>query len=88
MTVSRRTFEGYSYRTSSRYGSRATVSVDGPAVAITGPRIDAIVYRLWTGTQGVVFWLIVPALLAAMIAWDWRYLVLANLLQSTPPSWA
>jgi hypothetical protein len=88
VTVSSRAFEGYSYRTSSRYGSRVTVSVNRPAVAITGPRIDTIVYRLWTGTQGVVSWLIVPALLAAMIAWDWRYLVLADLLQSTPPSWA
>jgi hypothetical protein len=35
------------------------------------------VYRLWTGVQVVVFWSIVPALVAAIVVWDWRYLLLA-----------
>jgi hypothetical protein len=49
-------------------------------VTITGPRICVLVYRLWIATQVVLLWAIVPALLAAVILRDWRYLVLALVL--------
>jgi len=38
---------------------------------------------VWIGVQLLVFWLTVPALLAAAVLWDWRYLVLALVLQAT-----
>jgi hypothetical protein len=73
-------FEGYSYRTSSRFGGRSKISVDDGAVTITGPRIGVFLYRLWIVTQVVLLWAIVPALLTAAILRDWRYLVLALVL--------
>ncbi len=77
MSLGETTFEGYSYRTSSRFGGRSKISVDGAAVTITGPRIGAFLYRLWIAVQAIVLWAIVPALLAAMILRDTQYLVLA-----------
>ena len=56
------------------------VSVDATTVSLVGPRIAGTVYRVWTAVQVVVFWSIVPALLAALILWDWRLLVLAVVL--------
>lgn len=76
-------FKGYSYRTSSRFGSRVQVSVDGETVSVVGPRIGVTVYRLWIAAQVVIFWLIVPALAAAVALWDWRYLILALALAVT-----
>jgi len=70
-------FEAYSYRTSSRFGSRVKVSIHEGMVVVTGPRVGVLIYRLWIVAQVIVFWLIVPALLAAAVLWDWRYLVLA-----------
>jgi hypothetical protein len=77
MTEYETTFEGYSYRTSCRFGNRVNLSVDGGIVTVTGPRVGVLTYRLWIAVQVVLFWLIVPALLAAVILWDWRYLLLA-----------
>ena len=80
MSEREKVFEAYSYRTSSRFGSRVKVSIDGGIVAVTGPRVGVLTYRLWIVVQLIVFWLIVPALLAAAGLWDWRYLVLALVL--------
>ena len=71
------TFEGYSYQTSSRFGSRVRVSLEGGMVSVTGPRIGVLLYRLWIVIQAILLWLTVPALLAALALWDWRYLVAA-----------
>lgn len=71
------TLEGYSYRTSSRFGGRVQVSVDDETVTITGPQVGVLLYRLWIAAQILLFWLSVPALLAAVILWDWKYLALA-----------
>ena len=73
-------FEGYSYRTSSRFGGRSRISVNGEMVTVTGPRTNVLVYRLWIATQAILLWAIVPALLAAAILRDWRYLVVALVL--------
>ncbi|MGA9348850.1 MAG: hypothetical protein WBW48_08600 [Anaerolineae bacterium] len=73
-------FKAYSYRTSSRFGSRVRVSVDGQTVSVTGPRVGVIIYRLWIAAQLVLFWAIVPVLLVAAVLWDWRYLVVALVL--------
>jgi hypothetical protein len=83
MSEREKVFEAYSYRTSARFGSRVRVSVDGGMVTVTGPRVGASIYRLWIVAQLILFWLIVPALLAAVVHWDWRYLVLALVLAVT-----
>jgi hypothetical protein len=77
MTGQKGDFEAYSYRTSSRFGSRVEVCVDGETVTVTGPRIGILLYRMWIAVQVGLLALIVPALLAAAILWDWRYLILA-----------
>lgn len=79
-------FEAYSYRTSSRFGSRVKVSIVEGMVTVTGPRVGIFIYRLWIVAQVIVFWLIVPALLATVVLWDWRYLILA--LGLLVPHWA
>jgi hypothetical protein len=70
-------YEVYAYRTGARFGSRVTISVEGGTVTVTGPRVGAPIYRLWIAAQVIVFWSIVPALAAATILWNWRYLLLA-----------
>jgi len=51
--------------------------VDDETVTITGPQVGALLYRLWIAAQIPLFWLSVPALLAAVVLWDWKYLALA-----------
>jgi len=80
MTNQAMEFEGYSYRTSSRFGSRVRVSIEDETVSTTGPRVGVLAYRLWIAAQMVLFWSIVPALVAAVALWDWRCLVLALVL--------
>lgn len=77
------TFEAYSYRTSSRFGSRIKVSVDAETVTVIGPRVMPLIYRLWIGVQIVLFWLIIPTLLAAIVFRDWRLLIPALILAIT-----
>jgi hypothetical protein len=80
MVVKQTVFGGYSYRTGSRFGSRVRVSVDDGMVAVTGPRIGALVYHLWIGAQVALFWSIPPALVAGAILWNWRYVATALVL--------
>jgi len=74
------TFEAYSYRTSSRFGSRIRISVEGETVTVTGPRIEVFLYRFWIAITAVIFALSIFALLASLILLDWRYLVAVPLL--------
>jgi hypothetical protein len=69
-------FEGYGYRTSSRFGSWTRITVDGDMVSVSGPRVGVIVYRLWLASQLLVLALCIPAVLVAVAARDWRYLLL------------
>ncbi|MGD2145843.1 MAG: hypothetical protein PVH41_04015 [Anaerolineae bacterium] len=74
-------FEAYSYRTSSRFGSRVRVFVDDGNVTVTGPRVGVLVHRAWIVAQVALFWATIPALVAAAALWDWRFLALALGLQ-------
>jgi len=65
-------FEGYAYRTSSRFGSWTRITVEGDTVSVTGPRVGVLAYRLWIVAQLLVLALVVPAMLVR----DWRYLLL------------
>jgi hypothetical protein len=73
-------FNGYSYRTSSRFGGRVQLSVDHTTVSVTGPRVGVLTYRLWIALMVVLLWLTPASLLAAAIVSDWRYLILALVL--------
>jgi hypothetical protein len=77
MASKKESFEGYGYRTNSRFGSWTKVVVQDGMVSVTGPRIGVLPYRLWIGLQVVLFWLIPAAVLAAVVLRDWRYLLLA-----------
>jgi hypothetical protein len=69
-------FEGYGYRTSSRFGSWTRITVEGDTVSVTGPRVGVLPYRLWIVAQLLVLALAVPVVLVAVVAGDWRYLLL------------
>jgi hypothetical protein len=73
-------FQGYSYRTSSRFGSRVNISIDDKNVTITGPRTSVFFYRLWIAAQVVLFWLIGPTVVTAVILRNWWYVVLVPAL--------
>jgi hypothetical protein len=77
MTDQETSYDGYGYRTSSRFGSWTKVVVADGMVSVTGPRVGILPYRLWIAGQMILLVLIVPALLAAIVFWDWRFLVLA-----------
>jgi len=81
MNEPKKSFEAYSYRTSSRFGGRVEVLVDDGNVTVTGPRVSVLVHRAWIVAQVALFWSTVPALLAAAILWNWRFLALALGLQ-------
>jgi hypothetical protein len=70
------TLEGYGYRTSSRFGSWTKISVQDDLVSVTGPRVGASSYRLWIACQLLVLALVVAVALVALVARDWRYLLL------------
>jgi hypothetical protein len=74
------TFQGFAYRTSSRFGDCVRLSLAGEMVTVTGPRIGAATYRLWIVTQAVLLALVLPALVIGLALWDWRFLVLAPAL--------
>ena len=70
-------FEVYGYRTSSRFGSRLQVSVEGGMVSVTGPRVGVTVYRLWIAIQSLFLASVLPMLVVAVVLWNWIYLVIA-----------
>ena len=73
-------FQGYGYRTSSRFGSWTRIIVDGDMVSVTGPRVGVFVYRLWLAAQLLILALSIPAILAVVGLRDWRYLLLPPVL--------
>ena len=80
MTERQAKFEGYGYRTGSRFGSWTKIMVDGDVVSITGPRAGILLYRLWIALQVLLEVLVLPAVVAAVIFRDWRYLLLVPAL--------
>ncbi|MCJ7471189.1 MAG: hypothetical protein MUP02_00020, partial [Actinobacteria bacterium] len=56
-------FEGYHYRTSSRFGNRVEISINKESVSITGPRIGVGIYKAWILIQAVLLFLIIPAII-------------------------
>ena len=77
MTDTKTSFEAYGYRTSSRFGSRLKVSVEGGMVSVTGPRVGVAIYRLWIAIQSLFLASVLPMLIVSVVLWNWIYLVIA-----------
>ncbi|MGM0366538.1 MAG: hypothetical protein ACQEP5_08400 [Actinomycetota bacterium] len=69
-------FEGYSYRTGARFGSRVAVRIKDGCLIVTGPRIGPVAYRLWILVQVLVLLMTIPALVLPLIYNAYWYLLL------------
>ncbi|GAI69464.1 unnamed protein product [marine sediment metagenome] len=68
-------FQGFGYRTNSRFADCVKVRVEDQKVTVSGPRVSSFIYRLWIIAQVVLLWSTIPMLLLGLLLWDWRYLV-------------
>jgi hypothetical protein len=68
-------FQGFGYRTNSRFADCVKVQVEDQKITVTGPRVSAFTYNFWITVQIVLLWSTIPMLLLGLILWDWRYLV-------------
>jgi hypothetical protein len=68
-------FQGFGYRTNSRFADCVKVQVESQKVTVTGPRIGASIYNFWIIVQIIQLWSTIPLLLLGLILWDWRYLI-------------
>jgi len=72
-----RVFDGWSYRVGARFAGRVRIAVYEDRVAVGGPRVPRPLYEAWMWVQGLLLALVAPALVAAVVALDWRWLVTA-----------
>jgi hypothetical protein len=70
-------FDGWSYRVGARFAGRVRIAVYEDRVAVAGPRTPRGLYEVWMWVQGLLLALVPPAVVAAVIALDWRWLVAA-----------
>jgi hypothetical protein len=72
-----RVFDGWAYRVGARFAGRVRVAVYHDRVAVAGPRVSRRLYQVWIWAQGLLLALVPPALTAAIVALDWRWLLAA-----------
>lgn len=60
-------FEGYHYRTSSRFGNRIEIFINEENISIIGPRISVGIYKTWILIQAILLFLIIPAIIFPII---------------------
>lgn len=72
-----RVFDGWSYRVGARFAGRVRIAVYDDSVAVAGPRVPRALYETWMWVQGLLLALVPPALIAAVVTLDWRWLVAA-----------
>lgn len=70
-------FDGWSYRVGARFAGRVRVAIYEDRVAVAGPRVPRGLYEAWIWTQGLLLALVLPALVAAVVTLDWRWLLVA-----------
>lgn len=75
--VGARVFDGWAYRVGARFAGRVRIAVYNDSVAVAGPRVPRGLYELWLWVQGLLLALVLPALVAAVVALDWRWFVAA-----------
>lgn len=68
-------FDGWSYRVSARFAGRVRIAVYPDTVAVSGPRVPAALYKAWVWLQSLLLAAVFPALAAAILLLDWRYLL-------------
>ena len=71
-----RVLDGWSYRVSARFAGRVRIAVYPDSVAVAGPRVPSGLYKVWIWVQTLLLAAVFPALAAAIVLLDWRYLVL------------
>jgi hypothetical protein len=75
-----RVFDAWSYRVGARFAGRVRIAVYDDVVAVAGPRVPRWLYELWMWVQGLLLALVLPAVFAAIITLNWRWLVAAVVL--------
>lgn len=85
-TAEERAFDSWSYRVGGRFAGKVRVVVSPDTLVVSGPRIPRGIYRVWMWAQGLVLAIVPPALAWALVALDWRLLVLG--VGSFVLSWA
>ena len=70
-------FDGWSYRMGARFAGRVRIAVYPDTVAVSGPRVPSGIYKVWVWLQSLLLAAVFPALAAAIVLLDWRYLLLA-----------
>jgi hypothetical protein len=70
-------FDGWAYRVGARFAGRVRIAVYSDRVAVAGPRVPRGLYQVWVWVQGLLLALVIPALVAAVVLLDWRWLVAA-----------
>jgi len=70
-------FDGWAYRVGARFAGRIRIAVYSDRVAVAGPRVPRRLYQVWVWVQGLLLALVIPALVAAVVLLDWRWLVAA-----------
>ena len=68
-------FDGWSYRVSARFAGRVRIAVYPDSVAVAGPRVPSRLYKVWVWLQSLLLAAVFPALAAAIVLLDWRYLL-------------
>jgi hypothetical protein len=72
-----RVLDGWSYRVGARFAGRVRIAVYDDRVAVAGPRVPRRLYQVWIWVQGLLLALVPPAVVAAVVTLDWRWLVAA-----------
>lgn len=72
-----RVFDGWSYRVGARFAGRIRLVVYDDRVAVAGPRVPRGLYVVWMWVQGLLLALVLPAVVAAVTALDWRWALVA-----------
>lgn len=75
-----RVFDAWAYRVGARFAGRVRIAVYDDTVAVAGPRVPRGLYEAWMWVQGLLLALVAPALAAAIVSLDWRWLVAAVVL--------
>ena len=70
-----RVFDGWSYRMGARFAGRVRIAVYPDSIAVAGPRVPSGIYKVWVWLQALLLAAVFPALAAAIMLLDWRYLL-------------
>lgn len=65
----------YHYRVTSRFGYYVKLHADAGQVSVSGPRLGTGPYAFFIGGTVLLMLLAAVALIAAVLWWDWRYLL-------------